>query len=101
MILLPTFDDDEVLPKAIEAGTDRHPLKDRRVERLGAAIHSLVAGGSVTCTSITERVLDITQTLVENAPSLRQLARRAPGVLDRAFASLCKKAPSRSARARG
>lgn len=57
VILLTTFDDDEVLLRAVKAGARGYLLKDTRPEQLGAAIRAVAAGGSVIRPAITDERL--------------------------------------------
>jgi DNA-binding NarL/FixJ family response regulator len=58
VILLTTFDDDEVLLRAVKGGARGYLLKDIQIERLGAAIRTVAAGGSVIRPAITERAVE-------------------------------------------
>jgi DNA-binding NarL/FixJ family response regulator len=57
VILLTTFDDDEVLLAAVRAGAKGYLLKDVSLEQLTDAIRAVAAGGSVIRPAVTERVL--------------------------------------------
>jgi len=57
VILLTTFDDDEVLLEAVKAGARGYLLKDVSLEQLTDAIRAVAAGGSVIRPAVTERVL--------------------------------------------
>jgi DNA-binding NarL/FixJ family response regulator len=57
IILLTTFDDDEVLLEAVKAGARGYLLKDVSLEQLTDAIRAVAAGGSVIRPAVTERVL--------------------------------------------
>ena len=57
VILLTTFDDDEVLLEAMKAGAKGYLLKDVSLEQLTGAIRTVAAGGTVIRPAITERVL--------------------------------------------
>jgi len=57
IILLTTFDDDEVLLAAVKAGARGYLLKDVSLEQLTDAIRAVAAGGSVIRPAVTERVL--------------------------------------------
>jgi DNA-binding NarL/FixJ family response regulator len=56
VILLTTFDDDEVLLRAIRAGARGFLLKDVSLERLADAIHVVSRGGTLIRPAITERI---------------------------------------------
>jgi DNA-binding NarL/FixJ family response regulator len=57
VILLTTFDDDEVLLEAVRAGARGYLLKDVSLEQLTDAIRAVAAGGTVIRPAVTERVL--------------------------------------------
>jgi DNA-binding NarL/FixJ family response regulator len=57
IILLTTFDDDDVLLEAVKAGARGYLLKDVSLEQLTDAIRAVAAGGSVIRPAVTERVL--------------------------------------------
>ena len=57
VILLTTFDDDEVLLEAVKAGARGYLLKDVSLERLTEAIRAVARGGTVIRPAVTERVL--------------------------------------------
>jgi DNA-binding NarL/FixJ family response regulator len=57
VILLTTFDDDEVLLEAVKVGARGYLLKDVSLEQLTDAIRAVAAGGSVIRPAVTERVL--------------------------------------------
>ena len=57
VILLTTFDDDEVLLEGIKAGAKGYLLKDVSLERLTDAIRTVANGGSIIRPAVTERVL--------------------------------------------
>jgi DNA-binding NarL/FixJ family response regulator len=57
VILLTTFDDDEVLLAAVRAGARGYLLKDVSLEQLTDAIRAVAAGGTVIRPAVTERVL--------------------------------------------
>lgn len=57
IILLTTFDDDEVLLEGVKAGAKGYLLKDVSLEVLTDAVRTVAAGGSVVRPAVTERVL--------------------------------------------
>lgn len=57
VILLTTFDDDEVLLDAIRAGARGYLLKDVSLEQLTAAIRAVLRGETLMRPAVTERVL--------------------------------------------
>jgi len=57
VILLTTFDDDEVLLEAVRTGAKGYLLKDVSLEQLTDAIRAVAAGGTVIRPAVTERVL--------------------------------------------
>jgi DNA-binding NarL/FixJ family response regulator len=57
VILLTTFDDDEVLLEAVRTGARGYLLKDVSLEQLTGAIRAVAAGGTVIRPAVTERVL--------------------------------------------
>jgi DNA-binding NarL/FixJ family response regulator len=57
VILLTTFDDDEVLFEAVRAGAKGYLLKDVSLEQLTEAIRAVAAGATVIRPAVTERVL--------------------------------------------
>ena len=57
VILLTTFDDDEVLLEAVRTGARGYLLKDVSLEQLTEAIRAVAAGGTVIRPAVTERVL--------------------------------------------
>lgn len=56
-IVLTTFDDDELVLRAIANGARGFLLKDVSLEQLTSAIHTVADGGSVINPAVTERVL--------------------------------------------
>jgi DNA-binding NarL/FixJ family response regulator len=57
VILLTTFDDDELLLEAVKAGAKGYLLKDVSLEALTDAIRAVAAGGTLIRPAVTERVL--------------------------------------------
>lgn len=80
VILLTTFDDDEVLLRAVKGGARGYLLKDTRLEQLGAAIRAVAAGGSVIRPAITERAIGNLQATDVDPPA-ETLTRRETQVL--------------------
>jgi DNA-binding NarL/FixJ family response regulator len=61
VLVLTTFDDDEVLWGAIEAGAAGFVLKEASAEDLIAAIRTVAAGGAWLDPAVTARVLEVTR----------------------------------------
>ena len=61
VLVLTTFDDDEVLWGAIEAGADGFELKEASAEELIAATRAVARGGSWLDPAVTPRVLEVTR----------------------------------------
>ncbi|MDT9595088.1 response regulator transcription factor [Nocardioides zeae] len=57
VLVLTTFDDDELLLEALRAGARGYLLKDVTVERLAAAVRTLADGGTLVAPSVTDRLL--------------------------------------------
>ncbi|HLQ79584.1 MAG TPA: response regulator transcription factor [Brachybacterium sp.] len=57
VLVLTTFDDDELVLRALRAGARGYLLKDVTVERLARAVHALASGGTLVSPSITEGLL--------------------------------------------
>jgi DNA-binding NarL/FixJ family response regulator len=57
VLVLTTFDDDELTLQAVGAGARGFLLKDITLEQLVAAIHTLAAGGTVLQPALTERLI--------------------------------------------
>jgi DNA-binding NarL/FixJ family response regulator len=57
IILLTTFDDDEVLLEGVKGGARGYLLKDVSLEQLTEAIRTVAAGGTMIRPAVTERVL--------------------------------------------
>ena len=71
ILILTTFDDHELIIKAIAAGAKGYLLKDVSLETLVEAIQSLVDGGTWLQPAITERIVThLTQKPTQTAPSL-------------------------------
>ena len=58
VLVLTTFDDDELVLGALRAGAQGYLLKDVSFERLCGAVRDLAAGRTVAQPAITERLLD-------------------------------------------
>ncbi|OZE31836.1 MULTISPECIES: response regulator transcription factor [unclassified Rhodococcus (in: high G+C Gram-positive bacteria)] len=58
VLVLTTFDDDELVLGALRAGAKGYLLKDVTFERLGGAVRELAAGRTLAQPAITERLLD-------------------------------------------
>lgn len=56
-LVLTTFDDDELVLRALRAGADGYLLKDVTLEELVGAIRTLAGGGSLVRPALTERLL--------------------------------------------
>jgi DNA-binding NarL/FixJ family response regulator len=80
VLVLTTFDDDDVLWGAIEAGAAGFVLKDATAEELISATRAVAAGGSWLDPAVTSRVLETYRATV--VPRLRE-ASRATGLTDR------------------
>src|SRR5699024_12716421 len=57
VLVLTTFDDDELVLRALRAGARGYLLQDVTVERLARAVHALASGGTLVSPSITEGLL--------------------------------------------
>ena len=57
VLVLTTFDDDELVFQAVRAGAAGYLLKDVTLEQLVGAVRTLAAGGTLVQPAITERVL--------------------------------------------
>ncbi|MDZ7932446.1 response regulator transcription factor [Rhodococcus sp. SBT000017] len=62
VLVLTTFDDDELVLGALRAGAKGYLLKDVTFERLGGAVRELAAGRTLAQPAITERLLDAFRT---------------------------------------
>ncbi|WP_114856414.1 response regulator transcription factor [Brachybacterium sp. YJGR34] len=56
-LVLTTFDDDQLVLEALQAGARGYLLKDVTVERLARAVHTLAGGGTLISPSITDGLL--------------------------------------------
>ena len=80
VLVLTTFDDDEVLWGAIEAGAAGFVLKEASAEELIAATRAVARGGSWLDPAVTPRVLEVTR---RTALPRRREASRAGALTDR------------------
>jgi DNA-binding NarL/FixJ family response regulator len=80
VLVLTTFDDDEVLWGAIEAGAAGFVLKEASAEELIAATRAVAGGGSWLDPAVTSRVLEVTR---RTALPRRREASRAGALTDR------------------
>jgi DNA-binding NarL/FixJ family response regulator len=80
VLVLTTFDDDEVLWGAIEAGAAGFVLKEASAEELIAATRAVAGGGSWLDPAVTARVLEVTR---RTALPRRREASRAGALTDR------------------
>jgi DNA-binding NarL/FixJ family response regulator len=62
VLVLTTFDDDELVLGALRAGAKGYLLKDVTFERLGGAVRELAAGRTLAQPAVTERLLDAFRT---------------------------------------
>jgi DNA-binding NarL/FixJ family response regulator len=69
VLVLTTFDDDDVLWGALDAGADGFVLKDSPAEALGAAIRAVAGGGAWLDPRVTPRVLAAVRTTPSRRPS--------------------------------
>lgn len=65
VLVLTTFDDDELVLQALRNGARGYLLKDVTLDQLTRAVHVLAAGGTLIAPSITDRLLRA----IRNAPS--------------------------------
>ncbi len=86
IVILTTFEDDEYIFGALNAGASGFLLKRTRPEELIAAIHTISAGDSLLSPSVTRRVIDrmAVHPVAATAPSesLRRLTPRERDVLE-------------------
>ncbi len=57
VLVLTTFDDDELVLRALRAGADGYLLKDVTLEKLVRAVRALAEGGTFVQPAVTERLL--------------------------------------------
>ena len=79
VLVLTTFDDDELVLRALRAGARGYLLKDVTLEQLVEAVHTLAAGGNLVQPAVTERLVQalISPRSTAAAPAQR-LARHEP-----------------------
>jgi DNA-binding NarL/FixJ family response regulator len=82
VLVLTTFDDDELVLRAVRAGAAGYLLKDVTLEQLLTAVRTLAAGGTLVQPAITERVLRAVRNDVQPQ------AAAAPALTDRELAVL-------------
>jgi DNA-binding NarL/FixJ family response regulator len=73
VLVLTTFDDDELLSGALRAGAAGFQLKDARGEEIVRAVRTVAAGEAWLDPGVTERVL---QTYRSSAPSAKEISDR-------------------------
>ena len=90
VLVLTTFEDEDVVFGALRAGASGFLLKRTQPERLIAAIHTIAAGDGLLSPSITRRVIERIATLPENRPGdcLDELTPREREVLEHAARGL-------------
>lgn len=85
ILVLTTFDDDELVLRALRAGARGYLLKDVTVDRLARAVRALETGGTLISPSITERLLRAIRSgpvaRTEGAAPLQTLTARETDVL--------------------
>ncbi len=57
VLVLTTFDDDELVLRALRGGARGYLLKDVTLDQLAKAVHTLAKGGTLIAPSITDRLL--------------------------------------------
>ncbi|MEU6642344.1 response regulator transcription factor [Saccharomonospora sp. NPDC046836] len=80
-LVLTTFDDDELVLRALRAGAHGYLLKDVTLDQLIGAIRTLAAGGTLVQPALTERLLRSASQLpdpdeIEDLPPPQPLTRR-------------------------
>jgi DNA-binding NarL/FixJ family response regulator len=78
VLVLTTFDDDELVLQALRAGARGYLLKDVTLDQLVHAVRTLAAGGTLVQPAITDRLL----TAVQRLPSPVAAATDAPAPVD-------------------
>lgn len=85
VLVLTTFDDDELVLKALHAGARGYLLKDVTLDRLTHAVDTLHAGGTLIAPSITDRLLRAIRSgpspVAADAPPIEALTAREREVL--------------------
>ncbi len=62
VLVLTTFDDDELVAQALHAGAKGYPLKDVTLAQLVGAVRTLASGGTMVQPAITDRLLRAART---------------------------------------
>lgn len=87
VLVLTTFDDDELVLQALRAGARGYLLKDVTLEQLIGAVRTLAAGGTLVQPAITDRLLravaagDAPVAVDRDAPPIQELTEREREVL--------------------
>jgi len=87
VLALTTFDDDELVLRALRAGARGYLLKDVTLEQLIGAVRTLAAGGTLIQPAITDRLLravaagDVPVAVDRDAPPIQELTDREREVL--------------------
>ncbi|GAB7039645.1 MULTISPECIES: response regulator transcription factor [Catenuloplanes] len=83
VLVLTTFDDDELVLQAVRAGAAGYLLKDVTLDQLVGAVRTLAAGGTLVQPAITERLLRAVRAGAppEPAPGMPELTDRERDVL--------------------
>lgn len=85
VLVLTTFDDDELVLQALRAGARGYLLKDVTLDQLTHAVHALAGGGTLIAPSITDRLLRAITSgpspVGEGAPPVQPLTERETEVL--------------------
>ena len=85
VLVLTTFDDDELVLEALRAGARGYLLKDVTVEQLARAVATLAEGGTLIAPSITDRLVRAIQAgpppAGADAPAVQELTEREVEVL--------------------
>lgn len=87
VLVLTTFDDDELVLQALRAGARGYLLKDVTLEQLVGAVRTLAAGGTLVAPAITDRLLravaagDVPDAIDRDAPPVQELTEREREVL--------------------
>lgn len=85
VLVLTTFDDDELVLDALRAGARGYLLKDVTLEQLRDAVHTLACGGTLIAPSITDRLLRAIRSgpspAGADAPPVQELTEREMEVL--------------------
>ncbi len=85
VLVLTTFDDDDLVLEALRAGARGYLLKDVTVEQLARAVATLAEGGTLIAPSITDRLVRAIQAgpppVGADAPAVQELTEREVEVL--------------------